>query len=419
MKQSRSRRAMRAAAGAAAAAALVIGLAGCAGDSAAESSDDGTASGEPIVIGGTLGLTGAFSAASQGYEVAYNYWADEINAKGGLLGRPVEFKIFDDESTPATAAQLYQQLINEDGADLLIAPYTTGVGGAIVPITERAGKVVFNPGFLGQEIQSNSKLLVSAWPYQEPQAADPFLDFLASLPQAERGSTIAITTGQHPFLLAAKNGVGDAEGVVAKAEAAGYEVVLNEEYAMTTTDFTGLAQKVKDSGADVFIALALVNDGVAIAQAVNNAGYAPDWYCSCGTQVTTQTVWPDLGAAGENVFATANVWVTQDYPGLTDTLDGMAEAFGTTPELIPGYAPVAYAALQVLQQAVDATQSLDDQTLRDYIAANSFDTIIGTFSYNEDGTIKGIAPVLLQYQADGNQVIWPADIATAEAVTPY
>lgn len=417
MKHVANRRAIRAATGAAAAVALVAGLAGCAGDS--EPNTSGDADGTPIVIGGTLGLTGAFSAASEGYEVAYDYWADEINENGGLLGRPVEFKIFDDESTPATAAQLYQQLINEDGADLLVAPYTTGVGGAIVPITERAGKIVFNPGFLGQEIHADADMLVSAWPYQEPQAADPFFDFLASLPEAERGSTIAITTGQHPFLLAAKNGVAGVDGIVAKAEAAGYEVVLDEEYAMTTTDFTALAQKVKDSGADVYLAVALVNDGVAIAQAVNNSGYTPDWYCSCGSQVTTQTVWPDLGAAGENVFATANVWANQGYPGLEDTLAGMAEAFNTTPELIPGYAPVAYAALQVLQQAVEATDSLDDQTLRDYIADNSFDTIIGTFSYNADGTTKGISPVLLQYQADGNQPIWPTDIATAEAVTPY
>ena len=99
--------------------------------SAPAASGSGAPSGEPIKIGGTLGLTGIFSGPSAGYKATYEYWAKEVNASGGLLGRPVELTIYDDESTPATAATLYQRLINQDKVDLLLAPYTTAVGGAV------------------------------------------------------------------------------------------------------------------------------------------------------------------------------------------------------------------------------------------------------------------------------------------------
>ena len=89
-----------------------------AAETEAPAEDDG-----PILIGGTLGLTGAFAGPSADYKLAYDLWLERVNAEGGLLGRPVEMIVYDDESTPATAQALYQRLINEDGVDLILAPY--------------------------------------------------------------------------------------------------------------------------------------------------------------------------------------------------------------------------------------------------------------------------------------------------------
>jgi branched-chain amino acid transport system substrate-binding protein len=90
-------------------------------DAATGGGGDAAGSDEPIVVGGTLGLTGTYSGPSAGYKVAYDYWLEQVNENGGLLGRPVEMKIYDDESNPTTAQQLYQTLINEDQVDLLLA----------------------------------------------------------------------------------------------------------------------------------------------------------------------------------------------------------------------------------------------------------------------------------------------------------
>lgn len=370
---------------------------------------------EPIVIGGTLGLTGTFSGPSAGYKEAYDYWLEQINASGGLLGREVQMKIYDDESNPTTAQQLYQRLINDDKVDLLLSPYTTAVGGAIVPITERAGKVLFNSGFVSQELHSKSELLVSSWPYQEPEYPKPFFEFIKTLPDDQKPTTLAVATAQNPFTIVARDGFEGEGGVLNFAEEAGIEVVFNQEYDQTATDLTSLVQKAKASGAEAFVALSLPNDSALIAKTVQQVGFKPLMYCSCGSQVTTLPNWPDLGDAAINVFSTTTAWPTQDNEGLKDLAEHMAGALGN--ETLPAYAAGGYGILQVMQQAVEGVGSLDQQAIRDYIGENTFETAVGDLEYNEDGTLK-FGALLLQFQEGGNQVIWPEEQKTGDAVIP-
>lgn len=398
-------------------AALLLALAGCSGESGS-SSDSGDSADDqsPVVIGATLGQTGVFSGPSAGYTLAYEFWLDEVNAAGGIDGRPVEMILYDDESNPTVAQQLYQRLINDDEVDVLFAPYTTAVGGAVVPIAERAGMLMINPGFVGKEIHQEADLLVSTWPYQDTEYSLGMFEYIDTLDDAEKPTTMSVITAQNPFTLAALNGFDGDGGVLNYAEERGIEVLVNEEYDQTATDLSSLIETVKSSDADLFIALSLPNDAALVARTVNESGYAPDYYCQCGSQVTSLPNWPDLGAAGVNVFASTSAYPTQGFTGLQEVSDFIAEETGVTGA--PAYSAVAYAAGQVLQQAIEGTDgSLDAQELREYIASNTFDTAVGEITYNEDGTID-FRQVLLQYQEGGNEVVWPTDQATAEAVTP-
>ncbi|HET8591814.1 MAG TPA: amino acid ABC transporter substrate-binding protein [Nakamurella sp.] len=377
------------------------------------SSGGGTPSGDPIVIGGSLGLTGMYSGPSAGYKAAYEYAVEEINDSGGLLGRPVELKIYDDESNATTAQQLYQKLINDDKVDLLLAPYTTAVGGAVVPITERAGKVLFDAGFVSKQLHAKSKLMVSSWAYQEPEYPKPFFEFLKSLPDGERPTKLAVATEQNPFTLVARDGYEGEGGVLNYAKELGIEVVSNEEYDGTATDLTGVVQHAKASGADVFVALGLPNGSSLMAKTVHQEGFKPKYYCQCGSQVTTLPNWPDLGDAAVGVFSTTTAWPTQSNAGLADLYQHMKTALGT--DVLPAYAAGGYAIMQVIQQAVNGAQTLDQQKLREYIGQNSFDTAVGKLTYNADGTVK-FGALLVQYQKGGNEVIWPDSEATGKAV---
>jgi len=285
----------------------------------------------------------------------------------------------------------------------------------VIPITERAGKLVVNAGFVGKEIHMQSELLVSTWPYQDNEYPRPLFEWIKSLPEDQKPQTLAIATAQNPFTLVARDGVDGEGGVLTYAEEAGLEVVVNEEYDQTATDLSSLIQRIQQSDADVFVALSLPNDAALIANTVHQAGYNPQVYCQCGSQVTTLPNWPDMGEAGINVFSTTTAWPTQDYNGLAELTEYMLEELGVP--MLPAYVAAGYAAGQVIQQAVEGAQTLDSAELRDYIASNTFDTAVGEISYNEDGTVAFNA-LLLQYQEDGNHVIWPESEATDEAVTP-
>jgi branched-chain amino acid transport system substrate-binding protein len=394
-------------------AALALLLAGCANDEA----DSGNASSdEPIVIGGSLGLTGTYSGPSAAYKAAYEYWVEQVNANGGLLGRKVELKIYDDESEPTNAQQIYQRLINDDEVDLLLAPYTTAVGGAVVPIAERAGKVLWNAGFVSQQLHANSKLMVSSWTYQEPEYPRPFFEYLKTLPADQRPRTIAVATAQNSFTIVARDGFQGSGGVLNQAKELGLQVVFNEEYNQTATDLTSLIQRIKASNAEVFVALSLPNDAALIAKTVHQVDYRPRYYCQCGSQVVTLPNWKDLGEAGINVFSTTMAWPGQpDRPGLDELYAHLKETLGY--EIMPAYAAGALAILQVMQQAVEDTKSLDQRRLREYVATHEFKTAVGTLKYKSDGTPE-FAAQLVQQQADGVKVVWPADAATGEAVAP-
>lgn len=381
--------------------------------SPAGSPSGGAPSGEPIKVGGTLGLTGVFSGPSAGYKATYDYWLEQVNASGGLLGRPVELIIYDDESTAATAQTLYQRLINEDKVDLLLAPYTTAVSSAIVPIAEQNEMVVWNGGFINEAIFRQSDWVVTSYTRTEGDTTLPVFELIDEMPEAERPTTVAIITEQNPFALAVRDGYEGEGGAVRYAQDRGLEIALNEEYAPTTTDFSSLIQRA--STADVFFALSLPNPAGLIAQAVQDAAYKPDLYCSCASEVTSLPNWGDLGPAANGIMAVTAAWPTDGYEGLQELADHLAEAQGY--DQLPNYAVVGMAALQVMQQAVEGVGSLDQTALRDYVVGKTFETVEGPITFSDD-RLPEFSVLLLQWQEDENVAVWPEDRATGDPVIP-
>lgn len=384
---------------------------------AATTGDDSGAapSGDPIVVGGTLGLTGAYAAPSADYKVAYDLWVERVNETGGLLGRPVEMIIYDDESAPATAQALYQRLINEDDVDLLLAPYTTFVGGAILPIVEQNEMVLWNGGFVGIELFDNSDWMIGSYTYQEPEYPQGIFEMIASLPEDQRPTRVGIATAQNPFTIVVRDGHNGEGGVLNLAEEAGMEVVVNEEYPGDTQDVSGIIQRAKAEDVDLFFALALPNDASLLASTAQELDFNPAIYCSCGSQVTSLSNWPDLGDAGNGVMATGMAWPTDDYADLDVLWERIQEERGYTD--LPQYVTVAYGVLQVMEQAIRETESLDQATLRDYVLGGTFETANGPYVYSENGT-PGYNAITMQFIDGANVVVWPEDRATGDPVLP-
>lgn len=369
----------------------------------------------PIVIGGTLGLTGAFAEPSTDYKLVYDRWLEQVNKSGGLLGRPVKMIIYNDESTPTVAQSLYSRLLDQDHVDLVLAPYTTFVGGAIVPVVLSHKKLLFNGGFVGINIFNNAKgSIIGSYTYQEPDYTRGLFDLIKGLPANNRPKRVAIFTAQNPFTVVVRDGVGGVGGAVNYAKAAGMSVVVNEQYPPNTTDFTGLVQKAKAAKADMLLELGLPNDSLQVARTVQQQGFKPSVFCTCGSQVTTLSAWPKLGSAAEGVIGTTVSWPSQGFKGLSELADAF-KARGD--ETLPTYAVVGYAILQVIQQAVEGAKTLDQDKLKAYIHSHEFKTVAGNFRYKPDGT-PVFSQVVLQYLKGKNQVVWPKSAETAAPVMP-
>jgi branched-chain amino acid transport system substrate-binding protein len=173
-------------------------------------------------------------------------------------------------------------------------------------------------------------------------------------------------------------------------------------------------QKAKSANAELLLQLGLPNDSLQVARTVQQLGYKPKLFCTCGSQVTTLPAWPKMGAAGEGVIGTTISWPTQNYQGLNDL-----QAFfkGRGYDTIPAYGVVAYAILQVLEQAVQGAKTLDDEKLKQYILSHEFHTAAGNIKYQADGT-PVFSQVLLQYVKDKNEVVWPTAMKTASPIVP-
>ncbi|MCO5967703.1 amino acid ABC transporter substrate-binding protein [Actinoallomurus soli] len=377
-------------------------LTACAGGNTA------TATSGPIKIGGSLGLTGALAGPSGEYKAIYDLWAAQVNKAGGIAGRKVQMVIKNDDSTPGTAQTLYQSLLTKDRVDILLAPYSTYVGTPIVPLVRSGGKILFNGGFTSRQLSDSAKgWMVGTYPYQESQYTRGVFEAVKAMPANERPTRVGILTLNNPFTLADRDGYKGAEGAVHYARDAGLPVVFNQEYSTDTTDFTSAINAAKAARVDLFLILGLPEDSVRIIRAASAQGFRPALTCACGSQVSTLKTWPQMGAAAEGVLGTTTAWPTEHFKGL-DQLLAISRSNGE--QVIPSYAVVAYAGLQVIQQAIEGAGTTDQARLRAYIYAHTFDTAVGRIKFNPDGTVP-YSEVVVQTIGGKTVPVWPANVA--------
>jgi branched-chain amino acid transport system substrate-binding protein len=246
--------------------------------------------------------------------------------------------------------------------------------------------------------------------------ASGFLKLIDSLPEDERPQRVGVLTEQNPFPLIVRDGLEGEAGVIGYAEERGMEVVFNEEYTADTTDFSSLIERARAADVEAFFAASLPVPGGLIARTIYDVGFEPMIYCACGSQITSLPYWPDLGPAGEGVMSTHMALPSDDYPGLVDLYEHLRDELGA--EELSTYGPVAMAILQVLEQAVEATGSLDQNELYEYVTTTGeFETVNGPMRYNEHG-IPDYNAVGVQVLDGTNVIVWPPERATGEAVIP-
>jgi branched-chain amino acid transport system substrate-binding protein len=367
--------------------------------------------GPPVRIGGTLALTGPLAATALVHKITGEIYVDELNRKNGLLGRPVEWVLLDDQSKPDLARTLYERLITVDKVDLLLGPYATGAILSAMGVAQRYDKMLVHHTF-GMPHLAKYERHFPAWAMgSEPGRTLPSLlfDALAAGPRPPR--TIAIVTDKFPSVHFMSVGAREV------AQKRGLREVLYLEFEFGTRDFGPLAARVKDADPDFLWVGAIGLDGNQLLEALKKIDYTPR------SHFYLYPAPGPLARAAEGRYALSTT-VFEEHPPFTDN-PGAAELVrlfreraaqaGLPYQAVDVQAAASFTAWQILETAVTATKSLDDRVLASWLKANRVDTVIGKLRFDGPSNYGDDLSKIKQVQDGKWVVVWPKAFAAPGA----
>jgi branched-chain amino acid transport system substrate-binding protein len=406
-----------------AAAAVVVAATGLAGNAAAQS-------GEPIKIGFSMAMTGGLAANGKSALLAQKIWEEDINAKGGLLGRPVKLVYYDDQSNPSTVPGIYTKLLDVDKVNLVVGAYATAMVAPAMPVVMAKNKVFI--GLLGLAVNSefqypNYFAMIPSGPHPKESFTEGFFD--AAMAQNPKPTTVALVAADQEF---SRNACEGARENAAKAK---LKITYDKSYPPSTTDYAPIVRAIAATNPDIVVVCSYPPDSVGIVKAVNEIGFKPKQIGGAMVGLQATALKAQLGPM-LNGFVNYDMWLPvpkMQFEGVSDLIkkyQARAQAEGVD---ALGYymAPWAYAQLQVLQQAVEGTKSLDDKKLSEYLHANTFKTVLGEVKFGKDG--EWDRPRMLQVQfhdvkandieqfraMNTQTVVSPAEYKSGDVVYPY
>ena len=359
-----------------------------------------------IRIGASLSLTGTYAKLGKNQHEGYQLCQKDLNAKGGLLGRKVEFVVYDDQSLPPTGVRLYEKLITEDKVDAVMGPYSSPITEAVANVTEKYKKVMVSP--LAATTSIFKKEPRRKYIFMVISPAEAYLEGLVDM-AAKRGlKTIAIVNEDTLFTKASAVGVAE----IAKKK--GMQVVFQEAYPKGNTDFSALLTKLKAANPDVIAASTYFDDAVAISRQMKELNVSAKTYA-----VTVGGDLPKfydlLKQNAEYVYGSTQWEGTLPYPGQKEFVDSYQKKFGHEPVY---HSAAGYAGCVIYAEGVRRAGSLDSDRVRDQLLKLETRTFFGDYKVDPDGFQTAHKMVMFQWQ-DGKKVtVWPDDLANGKARFP-
>jgi branched-chain amino acid transport system substrate-binding protein len=358
----------------------------------------------PIKIGASMSVTGTYAKPGTYQKEGYDVCIDELNAKGGLLGRKVELVIYDDQSQPATAVKLYEKLITEDKVDAVMGPYSSAVSEAVANVTEKYKKVMVAPLAATTSIFKKGRKYI----FMMITPAENYLDGLIDM-AAKRGlKTVAIINEDTLFPKASAAGTAEA------AKKKGLQVVLQEAYPKGNTDFSALLVKIKSTNPDVIAAGTYFDDAVAITRQMKELNVNPKMF-----GLTVGGDLPEfydlLKQNAEYVYGSTQWDESLPYPGQKEFVGAYKKKFKHEPSY---HAAAGYAGCLVYGEAVRRAGSLDADKVREQLLTMEIKTAFGDYKVEPDGFQIAHKMVMLQWQDGKRVVVWPDDLAGGKVRYP-
>jgi branched-chain amino acid transport system substrate-binding protein len=404
----------------------VLGAAGAAALTASLPIGRARAQANTVKIGMSMPQTGSLGAGGQAALLALRIWVDDVNQKGGLLGRKVEFIVYDDQTNPANTPGIYTKLLDVDKVDLLIAPYGTVPTAPIMPLVKQRGLLLMG----NFSFQVNHKVQHDMWFNNSPwNDASSWSDGFFKAGQRAGAKTVAILAADQEFAQNLANGAREL------AQKAGIKAVYDQNYPPSTTDFSSLIRAIRAAKPEMVFVMSYPNDSVAIVRAVNEIGVGSQVQIFGGGMVGLQFT-PNMVNLGSslNGILNYNSYVPgMKYPGIEDFLARYAKRAAEAKVDPLGFylPPFNYAIGQIYEQAIGATRTLDHKKLAAWLHANEVKTIVGSIRWDKNGEwanprvvqaqFRGVVDSNLdQWRSPGKQVvIYPEEYKTGDVMTPF
>ncbi len=385
---------------------------------------------DAIKVGVGLALSGAGAPAGKMLLAAIEMWRDDINAKGGLLGRQIELISFDDQSNPSNVPGIYTKLITVDKVDLLLGPYATNFVAPAMPTIIQHNKMTISLTAIGINRHFNYPKYFTLTP-SGPEGINSFSVgfFELAAAQKPKPQTVAILAADAEFARSASDGARE------EAKKRGFQIIYDQSYPPNTTDFSPMVRAIQAANPDIVYIGAYPPDTVGIVRAANEIGLTPKMFGGAMIGMLITPIKVQLGPIS-NGLVIVETFVPSpklQFAGLDDLMkryQAKAAELKTDP-LGFAFVPIGYAAGQVLAKAVTESKSLDHDKLATYMKSHSFDTVVGNFAFDKDGEWSKARQLTTQFQnvepnnldqfRDGKKqpILWPADFKSGNFIYPY
>ncbi|MCZ7564687.1 MAG: amino acid ABC transporter substrate-binding protein [Burkholderiales bacterium] len=367
-------------------------------------------SGPPIRVGGSLALTGPLASTGMVHKLAGEIFVEQINKADGLLGRPVEWVLLDDQSKPDLTRTLYDRLVTADKVDLLIGPYATGSILSAMAVAERHGKMLIHNTFgIPKLAKYGMQFPVYQLGYTPEETFPPKLyDGLTASGASIK--TIAIVTSKFPSVHFLSLGARE----VAKKR--GLTEVMYLEFEFGNRDFGAIAARVRDANPDLLWMGSIGLESNMLLEALKKLNYTPKNHFHLYPAPAPLAVAPE----GERALA---MTLFEPHPPFTNNPNAAefvkvyrerAEKAKLPYPEADMQAALGYAQWQVLTAAVKATKSLDDKVLADWLRAHTVDTLLGRMRFNGTHNYGDDLSKVKQIQRGKWFTVWPKESAAPD-----
>jgi branched-chain amino acid transport system substrate-binding protein len=386
---------------------------------------------DPITIGFGMALTGGLAPNGKAALLAMQIWEQEINAKGGLLGRPVKLVYYDDQSNPSTIPGIYTKLLDVDKVDLIISGYGTNMIAPALPVIMQHKRTFL--GLLGLAVNSefNYPNYFSMTPTGGPQPKQSFSKgfFEVAMAQTPKPTTLAIVGADAEFPHNAMDGAREL------AKEAGLKVVYDKTYPPTTNDYSPIVRSIQATGPDLVFVASYPPDTVGIIRAASEVGLKAKLFGGGMVGLQSTAIKTQLGPL-MNGIVDYDFWLPFGKYATPEALDFLkryqAKSASAGVDLLGFYLPpFAYSDMQVLQAAVEGVGSLDQQKLADYMRSHPFHTVAGDITFGPNGEWTEARVLEVQFHnVKGNDVeqfrdpkvevvLYPPSMKDGNVIYPY